>query len=154
MRCNLVPDKKGVMWDILLYIPTVFFLILLSTKFWYEGSRNFSYLLAFLASFFFLAGSNRILKTRLMAVGSAPVAIDAEKTCARVALRSGQDITLLKQIRRYGDYAGKSFGLSGLDGTGRRQQFVFHKAQFASQSEFEAIQKQLDALHDAGEGAT
>jgi len=150
MRCNLVPDKKGMMWDLLLYIPTVFFLILLSTKFWYEGSKNFSYLLAFLASFFFLAGSNRILKTRLMVVKSAPVAIDAEKACVRVVLRSGQDIALLKQIRRYGDYAGKSFGLSGLDGTGRRQQFVFHRAQFSSQSEFEAIQKQLDALHDAG----
>ena len=150
MRCNLVPDKKGVMWDLLLYVPTVFFLGLIATKFWYEGSKNFSYLLAFLASFFFLAGSNRILKTRLMAVKSAPVAIDAEKACVKVVLRSGQDISLLKQIRRYGDYAGKSFGLSGLDGSGRRQQFVFHRAQFPSQSEFEAIQKQLDVLHDAG----
>lgn len=150
MRCNLVPDKKGMLWDLLLYIPTVFFLALIATKFWYDGNRNFSYLLVFLASFFFLAGSNRILKTRLMAVGSAPVSIDAEKDFVRITLKSGQDIVLLKQIRRYGDYAGKSFGLSALDGKGNRQQFVFHRAQFAAEQEYDALQKELDALHDAG----
>lgn len=150
MRCNLVPDKKGVLWDLLLYVPTVFFLALIATKFWYEGSRNFAYLLAFLASFFFLAGSNRILKTRLMALGSAPVAIDAERESVRVRLKSGMEMVLLKEIKRYGDYAGKSFGLSGVDGKGARQQFVFHRAQFASQQEYDALQKALDALRDAG----
>ncbi len=150
MRCNLVPDKKGMMWDLLLYVPTVFFLALISTKFWYEGNRDISYLLAFLASFFFLAGSNRILKTRLMAVGSAPVSIDAEADFVKISLKSGQDVVLLKQIRRYGDYAGKSFGVSGLDGKGNRQQFVFHKAQFAAERECDALQKELDALREKG----
>lgn len=151
MRFDLVPDKRGVMWDLLLYVPTVFFLSLIATKFWYEGSKNFSYLLAFLASFFFLAGSNRILKTRLMVVKSAPVAIEADKACVRIVLRSGQSVALLKQIRRYGDYVGKSFGLSGVDGNGARQQFVFHKDQFRSLQEYESVQKALDALHDTGE---
>ena len=148
MRCDLVPDRKGMIWDLLLYVPTVFFLALIATKFWYEDSRNFAYLLAFLASFFFLAGVNRILKTRLMVLGSAPVAIDAGKDSVRITLRSGGDIDLLKEIKRYGDYAGKSFGLSGLDGKGSRQQFVFHKAQFAG-SDYDEVQKALDALRAA-----
>ncbi|HQT26116.1 MAG TPA: hypothetical protein PLK99_05885 [Burkholderiales bacterium] len=137
------------MWDLLLYVPTVFFLALIATKFWYAGSRNLSYLIAFLASFFFLAGSNRILKTRLMAVGSAPVSVAAESDCVRIRLKSGVEIALLKEIRRYGDYAGKSFGLSGLDGKGARQQFVLHKAQFSDISEYEAIQKKIDSLRDS-----
>lgn len=150
MRFDLVSDKKGVIWDLLLYVPTVFFLSLIATKFWYEDSKNYAYLLAFLASFFFLAGTNRILKTRLMAVGSAPVAIDAGKDHVRIVLRSGAEVNLLKEVKRYGDYAGKSFGLSGLDGTGSRQQFVFHKAQFASESEYSGVQKALDALREPG----
>ncbi len=137
------------MWDLLLYIPTVFFLSLIATKFWYEGNTNFSYLLAFLASFFFLAGANRILKTRLMAVGSAPVSIDAEKDSVRIRLKSGEEIVLLKEVKRYGDYAGKSFGLSGLDGKGARQQFVFHKAQFGDIAGYEALQKKIDSLRES-----
>ena len=151
MRFDLVPDKRGVLWDMLLYVPTVFFLALIATKFWYEGSKNFAYLLAFLASFFFLAGSNRILKTRLMVVGSAPIAVEADESCVKIMLRSGQVVTLLKQIRRYGDYVGKSFGLSGVDGQGARQQFVFHRAQFPDQEQYDALQKRLDALHDVGQ---
>ncbi len=149
MRFDLVPDKKGVMWDLLLYVPTVFFLALIATDFWYDGNKNFAYLLAFLASFFFLAGSNRILKTRLMIVGGAPVAIETGKDFAKIKLRSGQEIVLLKHIKRYGDYVGKSFGLSGVDGRGARQQFVFHRAQFPDQGRYDALQKSLDALHDA-----
>ena len=152
MRFDLVPDKKGVMWDLLLYVPTVFFLSLIATKFWYEGNQYFSYMLAFLASFFFLAGSSRILKTRLMAVGNAPVAIETGKDFAKIVLRSGQEIVLLKHIKRYGDYVGKSFGLSGVDGQGARQQFVFHRAQFPDQERYDALQKALDGLHDATQG--
>ena len=146
MRCNLVADKKGVIWDLLLYVPTVFFLALIATKFWYEDSKDFAYLLAFLASFFALAGTNRILKTRLMAVGSSPVCLETGPDFAKVGLKSGSSIDLLKEVKRYGDYAGKSFGLSGLDGTGRRQQFVFHRAQFVTDEEYRAIQKSLDSL--------
>lgn len=149
MRFELVPDKKGVMWDLLLYVPTVFFLALIATDFWYDGNKNFAYLLAFLASFFFLAGSNRILKTRLMIVGGAPVAIETGKDFAKIMLRSGKEIVLLKHIKRYGDYVGKSFGLSGVDGQGARQQFVFHRAQFPDQERYGALQKALDVLHDA-----
>ncbi len=148
MRCNLVADKKGMVWDLLLYIPTVFFLALLATKFWYEDTKNLAYLLAFLASFFALAGSNRVLKTRLMAVGSAPIFIETGKDFARIGFRSGISVDLLKEVKRYGDYAGKSFGLTGLDGTGRKQQFVFHKAQFGSVEEYSALQKELEGLRD------
>lgn len=147
MKVSLQQDKRGVTWDLLLYVPTVFFLGMIATKFWYEGNDSAAYLLSFMASFFFFAGSNRILKTRLLLIGSAPLAIEAGKNSATITLKNGQQAILLKEVKRYGDYSGKTFGLSGRDGEGRVQQFVFHKGQFADPRDYDSIQKELDKLH-------
>ena len=35
MRLELVQDRKGMVWDLLLYIPTVIALASISASFWY-----------------------------------------------------------------------------------------------------------------------
>ena len=77
-RFDLSRDTKGMMWDLLLYIPTVVALLSMAAKFWYGDDANLAYLLVFLASFFCIAGANRILKTRLMILPNAPVAIEID----------------------------------------------------------------------------
>jgi len=132
-----------MMWDLALYVPTVAALFSLAAKFWFGGDINLSYLLVFLGSFFFIAGANRILKTRLMALPSAPVAIEVDKQTVALALRSGQRVDIVKDLRYYPDYAGRSFGLSGMDGSGQRLQFVFHKGQFSDDKSYQAAQTAL-----------
>jgi|SRR5271154_3314990 hypothetical protein len=134
---HLVPDSKGMIWDLLLYIPTVVILASIGVKLWYGGDRNFSYLLSFLASFFFIAGGNRILKTRLMLLPSAPVCLELDRQNIRLTQRDGRKTNLLKDQHFYPDYAGHSFGISGLDGSGKRLQFVFHRGQFSDISQYE-----------------
>lgn len=131
------------MWDLLLYIPTVLALSSMAAKFWYGDDANLAYLLVFLASFFFLAGANRILKTRLMILPSAPVAIEIDKVVVRLVLRNGKSVELVKELKFYSDYAGRTFGLTGMDNSGRRMQFVFHKGQFPSSQDYQAVQDQL-----------
>ena len=143
VRFSLVPDHKGMVWDLLLYVPTVIALLAMAAKFWYGGEANLSYLLAFMASFFFIAGANRILKTRLMLLPTAPIAIEVGRQTTRLILRNGAHIDLIKELRFYSDYAGRSFGLSGLDGSGKRLQFVFHKGQFSDERNYKSA---LDAL--------
>jgi hypothetical protein len=53
---------------------------------------------------------------------------------------------LHKEIKLYQDFSGKSFGLSGLDGHGQRPQFVFHKGQFISPTDFQDLQASLKTL--------
>lgn len=130
-------------WDLLLYIPTVTALFSMAAKFWFGDDINLAYLLTFLGSFFFIAGANRILKTRLMLLPSAPVAIEIEKQAVSLVMRNGQRADLLKDVRYYSDYAGRSFGLAGLDGTGRRLQFILHKGQFASEQDYQGAQNAL-----------
>ncbi len=143
VRYSLVQDRKGMMWDLLLYIPTVAALFTLAAKFWFENNESLAYLLVFLGSFFFIAGANRILKTRLMILPSAPVALEVDKQVANFVLRSGLRVELVRELRFYPDYAGRSFGLAGLDKSGQRVQFVFHKGQFASEREYQAVQDAL-----------
>src|SRR5487761_2439357 len=83
---DLVPDKNGMAWDLLLYIPTVVALASISASLWYGGEHNTSYLLFFLACFFFIVGYNRIFDTRLMYFSTSPV-----------QLRVGQDSLILVQ---------------------------------------------------------
>ncbi len=142
-RYSLVQDRKGMMWDLLLYIPTVAALLTLAAKFWFENNESLAYLLVFLGSFFFIAGANRILKTRLMILPSAPVAIEVDKRVANFVLRNGSRVELVRELRFYPDYAGRSFGLAGLDKSGQRVQFVFHKGQFPSEREYQAVQDAL-----------
>ena len=142
-RFDLIQDKKGMTWDLLLYVPTVTASMSLSAKFWFSDELNVSYLLLFLGCFFLFAGANRILKTRLMILPSAPIAIELEGERVGFALRSGKRVEILKDLRYYPDYSGKTFGLSGMDGTGHRLQFVFHKGQFADNQAYQAAQKAL-----------
>jgi hypothetical protein len=139
---NLVRDTKGMYWDLLLYVPTVTALLSMAAKFWFGGDVNLAYLLLFLGSFFFIAGANRILKTRLMVLPSAPIALTVKnRDSVSLALRDGKELELVSGLKFYPDYAGKSFGLVGHDKAGQRAQFVFHKGQFPSEQDFQSVLK-------------
>lgn len=142
-RFDLSQDRKGMMWDLLLYIPTVVALLSIAANFWYGDDANLAYLLVFLASFFAIAGANRVLKTRLMILPSAPVAIEIDKALARLVLRNGKSVELVKELKFYSDFAGRTFGLTGMDDSGRRLQFVFHKGQFPNPQNYQTVQDKL-----------
>jgi hypothetical protein len=143
MQFELVKDRKGMIWDLLLYIPTVIALASIATSFWYGGDHNMGYLFFFLTCFFFIAGFNRIFKTRLMLLPSAPVCLKAGEQSLGLVQRNGVRVDLVKNLRYYPDYSGKSFGISGLDGAGKQLQFVFHRGQFATVSQYESVQTLL-----------
>jgi hypothetical protein len=139
-------DSKGALWDLLLYVPTVIALAFWSATTWFAGDHRLAYLLAFMASFFFLVGANRVLKTRLMLLPAAPVRIDVDAETVTVMQRNGAAVDLIKDQRVFGDLAGRSFGLTGLNRTGQRLQFVFHRGQFADDADFTGIREALDRL--------
>jgi len=128
-----------MLWDSLLYIPTVIALFSIGLKLWFSPNQSWAYVLFFMASFFFLIGANRILSSRLMMLPSSPISLEAGKQQITLTLRSGNSVNLMKEVRFFPDYAGKSFGLSGIDVSGKRQQFVFHRGQFAHESEYTAL---------------
>jgi hypothetical protein len=132
-----------MVWDLLLYVPTVTALLGLSANFWFQDKVNLCYLLLFLGSYFLIVGANRVLKTRLMVWPSAPITIEIDKDRVGFALRNGKRLEILKELRYYPDYSGKTFGLSGMDGGGKRLQFVFHKGQFADDKMYQEAQKAL-----------
>lgn len=142
-RFELIQDRKGMMWDLLLYVPTVTALYSMAAKFWFGDEVNLAYLLTFLGSFFLIAGANRILKTRLMLLPSAPLALEVDGATVSLLLRSGARAVLMKNIKFYSDYAGRSFGLTGIDGEGRGLQYVFHKGQFRDEQAYQAAQSAL-----------
>jgi len=132
VQCQLRPDKNGVIWDLALYVPTVGFLILWGLKLWFINNEEqviFAYVLMFLGFFFLMAGGNRIGR-RLLLLPSAPVALDVSRDKVRLQLKGGDVVSLIKDIRFFIDYAGKSFGLTGMDSQGATRQFVFHRKQF------------------------
>lgn len=143
MRFKLIQDHKGMIWDLLLYVPTVTALLTMAAKFWFGDDLNLAYLLLFLGSFFLIAGANRILKTRLMLLPSAPVVIEVGKHATHLILRNGERVGLVKDLRFYPDMSGRSFGLSGMNGVGQRLQFVFHKGQFSSAEDYQVVQNAL-----------
>ena len=143
MQFELVQDRKGMVWDLLLYIPTVVALASISASFWYSDNHNMGYLFFFLTCFFFIAGFNRVFKTRLMLLPSAPVCLKVGEQSLGLVQRNGVQVDLVKNLRYYADYAGKSFGISGLDGAGKQLQFVFHSGQFASVAQYGSAQKIL-----------
>lgn len=142
-RYSLIQDRKGMVWDLLLYVPTVAVLALLALRLWYGDNSTWAYVLLFMASFFFIAGANRILKTRLMLLPSAPVALDINREIVRVELRNGEKVDLVKSLRFYADTQGKSFGLAGMDVLGRRLQYIFHRGQFVNDAEFKGVTESL-----------
>lgn len=143
MRFELIKDRKGLIWDVMLYVPTVTALLGLSAYFWFSGKAGYSYLMLFLSTFFFLTGAARIVKTRLMVWPTAPISLEIDDSKVGMALRNGNRIEILKDIRYYPDYSGRTFGLSGMDGTGKRLQFVFHKGQFADDNTYQQAVKAL-----------
>jgi hypothetical protein len=140
---DLVQDRKGVVWDLLLYIPTVVALGSIAASYWYRDEQNMGYLLFFLTCFFIIAGFNRIFKTRLMLLPSAPISLKVGQQSLGLLQRNGAQVDLVKNLRYYSDYAGKTFGISGLDGTGKQLQFVFHKGQFATVDQYDSAQTLL-----------
>lgn len=149
-RFELRADRKGAIWDLLLYVPTVVALASVGAKLWFGEDRTLAYLLCFLASFFFFVGANRILKTRLMLLPSAPIRIDVDSDSVSIVQRGGASADLVKEQRVYRDYSGRSFGLSGLDRHGRRLQFVLHRGQFADEAAFASAQEALKRLDKSG----
>ena len=131
-------------WDLLLYVPTVIALLSIGAKLWYGPDQTWAYLLFFMASFFFFTGANRILGGRMMLLPGAPTAIEVGKQQVSLMLKSGQQVDLVKNVRYFADYAGKSFGLAGMDVNGRKRQFVLHRGQFASVSTYNDLRGLLN----------
>ena len=142
---SLVRDRRGVIWDALLYIPTVVALFLIALYLWYGPNHTWSYLLVFLGSFFFFVGMNRVL-SRMMVLPSSPIAIEIDKQGVYLNLRDEQRVSLVKDVRFYPDFSGKSFGLSGMDLAGKRHQYVFHKGQYPTLAQFDEIKSQLNVF--------
>jgi len=142
-KYDLIQDKKGAVWDLLLYIPTIIVLIIIATQLWYNGNQGFTYVVVFLTSIIFFIAFNRIAKTRLMILPTAPVAFSVSKKGVSLDLKNGDSIELVKDLQFFSDMAGKSIGLVGVDLSGVKKQFVFHKGQFNDPSDFDGSKAQL-----------
>ncbi|MDQ6988043.1 MAG: hypothetical protein Q9M25_09590 [Mariprofundaceae bacterium] len=144
VQCELHADKAGVIWDLVLYVPTVGFLLLWGLKMWYAGGDQLviGYGLMFLGSFFFMVGGGRVMR-RLLLHPKAAVALDINRQRVKMKLKSGLSESLMKDIRFFPDHAGKSFGLTGMDATGIKRQYVFHRKQF-NEDDFMDVVKALD----------
>ena len=132
---TLGQDKKGIIWDLLMYIPTVAGLGGLGVMFWYQPNHALAYLVYFLACFFLYQGIHRVLG-RLSLLPTAPVSLDISKFGVVLSLKNGSKVELIKDVRYFSDHAGKSFGLTGMDSGGAKRQYVIHKGQFVSDLEF------------------
>src|ERR1700758_3325294 len=102
---DLKRDRDGMLWDLLLYVPTVLALATMALVFWYGGNGSLAYLLSFLASFFFIAGANRIMK-RMLLLPSAPVRLEVAPGVIRVVQRNGERVELVKEQRFFAEYSG------------------------------------------------
>ena len=140
---SLVTDSRGATWDTLLYVPVVLLLGSYAAKSWYGGDQTLAYVLVFLASFIFLIGANRILGTRLMVLPTSPKTLELAKKSVAVTVKGGSRVELVKDLRYFPDYAGKSFGLAGMDLSGKKRQFVFHRGQFSQESDFKDLRSHL-----------
>lgn len=130
---KLVSDKNGVIWDAMLYLPMVVGLALGAAIFWHQTNHGMTYLLFFLACFFFYQGIHRILGRLIMLPGN-PTVMDVSKRVVTLWLKNGQKIELIKNLRFYSET--KSIALTGMDSGGAKRQFVFHKGQFEDETQF------------------
>jgi hypothetical protein len=144
-RYTLCRDTHGVLWDALLYVPTVSALGLFAISNWYDDKAAVAYLLGFLACFFLIAGANRILTTRLMLLPTAPVAIVVGPDAVDLILKNGAIVALRRELKLYREKSARTFGLTGLDEQGKRRQFIFHRGQFGSDGDFQAVMGSLDS---------
>lgn len=142
---ELSPDRKGVTWDALMYIPTVLGLGIGAMMFWYDNNQGLAYLLFFLTCFFFYQGLHRVLG-RMMVLPQSPVSLDVSRQRVLLAMRNGDVVELIKSVRYFSDHAGKSFGLTGMDVMGGKRQYVFHKGQFAEEAAFGRVRDALKAF--------
>lgn len=142
-KYEFVRDTRGMTWDLALYIPTTVALILVGSRLWFAGDHGFAYAVVFATTFIILIGFNRIFKTRLMMLPNAPTAISVSKAGVDLTLKNGAQIQLVKDVRFFSDLAGRSIGLAGTDLTGKAHQHIFHKGQFASESEFGEVKASL-----------
>jgi len=142
-RCVLHKDKIGMWWDLALYVPTVVFLLSIAFKFWYSSNQDWTYILLFAATYFFIAGANRILKVRLMILPDSPVVFEVNKQRILLELRSKDKVELVKNVRYFADFVGKSFAVSGMDLSGKKKQYVFSRGQFTSDTEFSELREFL-----------
>ncbi len=144
VQCTLHPDSKGVIWDLALYVPTVGFLLLWGLKLWYGNGDQVmvGYGLMFLGFFFLMVGGGRVMR-RLLIHPKAPVALDINRDRIRLKMKNDTATALVRDIRYFSDHAGKSFGLTGMDNQGAKQQFVFHRKQFLEE-DFQAVTKALE----------
>lgn len=140
---QLVQDKRGAIWDLLLYIPTLGVMILIAFQLWFSGNKELTYLLIFMTTIVFFIAFNRIAKTRLMYLPSAPVAFSVSKKGVSLRLKNGTVVSLVKDLRFFADLAGKSIGLVGVDLGGAKHQFVFHRGQFDDDVKFDRSKAQL-----------
>lgn len=143
-RYVLHQDKKGMTWDLLLYVPTVVILGSIAMRLWYGGDKGWAYLPMALASFFFIQGAMRILKTRLMLLPQAPIAVDIAKQRIKLELRNGAVVELVSSLRYFPDYAGKTVAMSGVDLNGKTHQVILHLGQFGNASEFKDLRGFLE----------
>ena|SRR5664279_1869640 len=143
-RYTLCRDMHGVVWDALLYAPTVSALGVFAVSSWYGDKQPVAYLLGFLACFFLIAGANRILTTRLMWLPTAPVAIEVGTDTVDLVLKSGAIIGLRRDLKLYREKSARTFGLTGLNDQGKRCQFVFHRGQFGNDGDFQAVMSSID----------
>jgi len=141
---ELRQDRKGVIWDLLLYVPTVIALFSIAAKLWFGPNQSWSYLLVFLGTFFLLVGANRILKTRLLLVPTAPVALGVDKGQVSVHLRNGRTVNLVKDVRFFSEVGCKTFALTGMDLSGQKQQYVFHSGQFQDETAYKGAKAYLE----------
>lgn len=143
-RYELQQDRKGMVWDLLLYVPTVTALILIGVKLWFGPNQSWAYLLIFLGTFFFLIGFNRIMKTRLMMFPGSPVTLEVTKDRVSIGLRNGAVVSMVKDIRYFSEVGGKTIALTGIDASGQKQQHIFHQGQFKDEAVFKDAKSWLE----------
>lgn len=140
---RLAQDKRGAIWDLFLYVPTLAVMVLIASQLWFGGNKELTYLLIFMTTIVFFIAFNRIAKTRLMLLPSAPIAFSVSKKGVGVTLKNGGVVSLVKDLRFFADLAGKSIGLVGVDLGGAKHQFVFHRGQFGDDVNFDRSKAQL-----------
>ena len=105
VQCSLRADKAGIVWDLILYVPTVGFLLLIGLRYWYVGDEQLlGQALVFLGFFFFMVGGGRVLR-RLLWMPSVPVAMDISKERVALKLKNEEQRLLMRDIRFFADHA-------------------------------------------------
>jgi len=79
----------------------------------------------------------------MMLTGSSPISIDADKQRIICGLRNGGQVELVKELRYFPDFTGKSFAITGLDLNGKKCQYIFHRGQFADADEYKKLREFL-----------